>query len=68
MSTHDTSEPGWIDTVESPLEEPPTFELTFAYDDEDDPSTVTIHPEGSTDRTTWISIDAENAVSTADAR
>lgn len=68
MSTEHTSEPAWIDTVESPLEATPTYNLTFAYDDALDPSRVTIYPGDADDRTTWISIDADHAVSTADAR
>lgn len=68
MSTDHTTEPAWIDTVESPMEATPAYGLTFAYDDPTDPSTITIYPEDTEDRTTWISIDAEHAVSTADAR
>lgn len=68
MSTEHSTEPTWIETVESPLETKPTYSLTFAYDDPDDPSKVTIYPEDPDDQTTWISIDAEHAVSTADAR
>lgn len=43
--------------------------LTFAYDDPADPSLVTVYPVESDSRaTTWLSIDADHAVTIADAR
>jgi hypothetical protein len=64
-TTDDTSEPGWIETAESTT---PTYELTFAYDDPSDPSTVTVYPEDDPDRTTWLSVDVDHAVSVEDVR
>ncbi|MUV90596.1 hypothetical protein GJ629_12365 [Halapricum sp. CBA1109] len=66
MSVSDDTgdDPAWFETAE----EAPAYDLTFAYDDPEDPATVTIYPESATDRTTWLSVDADHAVSLADAR
>lgn len=63
----DTATPDWI--ADSPASGSPSFELTFAYDDPDDPATVTVYPEETEARaTTWISVDVDHAVDLGDAR
>lgn len=61
------SAPGTLPDESTRLETAPDFELSFAVDDEDDPSEVTVFPEdGSTPTTTWITIDVEHAVDLED--
>ena len=41
----------------------PTFDLTFRYDDVEDPVELTVFPEPSADRTTaWLTVDVDHAV------
>lgn len=45
----------------------PTFGLTYLFDDEDDPETVTVFREGSERITThWITVDRTHAVALED--
>jgi len=51
------------DGGDAPVEEPVGFDLRAAYDDPDDPETVTIHPADPEEPTTeWLTIDADLAV------
>lgn len=54
----------------SACDEFPTFELTYRYDDVDDPSEITVFPAGETrgQTTTWLTIKREDAVSVEDVR
>lgn len=46
-----------------PLDVPPAFELEAAYDDPENPGTVTVHPADPEDPTTeWLTIDVGFAV------
>lgn len=69
-ATDDTpSEPNWFERIDSSFEQSSTFDMTFAYDDPDDPSTVTIYPaETEAPATTWISADTSHTVALADTR
>ena len=46
------------------LEELPAFELTYLYDDDDNPTEVTVFLAGTDDglATQWLTIDREHAV------
>lgn len=50
------------------LESYPTFGLRCLYDDEDDPSEVTVFPGGEVSTTEWLTADVESTVSLEDAR
>lgn len=58
------------DQVSAPAERfiaPPSFELTYAFDDSDEPTEVTVFPADRDDvTTTWISIDFDHAVDLRD--
>jgi hypothetical protein len=62
MSTTHT-DTGPIETPAAQLHQYPGVALTFAYDDPESPSTVTVYPAAADDRTTWVSVDVEHAVS-----
>lgn len=68
-TTDDPAVPDWIDTDGTRLQCPPSFELTFEYDDQENPTTVTVSPN-RTDQlaTTWLSVDVDHAVALDDAR
>ena len=54
-------------TPTDPQEGPADFDLTYAYDDDADPRTITIYPRGRGDvTTTWITMDVEFAVDRLD--
>lgn len=45
----------------------PSFELEYGFDDEIDPSTVTVYdPDAEDVSTTWLTIDAGHSVSLED--
>ncbi len=49
------------------LQRLPTFGLTYLFDDEDDPETVTVFREGNDRITThWITVDRTHAVALED--
>lgn len=54
----------------SACEEFPTFDLTYRYDDSDDPSEITVFPAGETrgQTTTWLTVRREDAVSLEEVR
>lgn len=58
-----------IDTAEG-LDNHPEFELSFLYDDADDPTEVTVFPgDDETELSTqWISMDITHTVPIEDAR
>lgn len=60
MSVTDRSRP----SAELPLEELPEFRLTCLFDDEENPSEVTVFPasNGPDLSTRWITVDAGSAV------
>lgn len=61
------SAPDTIPDESSRLASVPSFELSFAVDDEEDPSEVTVFPEdGATPTTTWITMDVEHTVDLED--
>lgn len=60
-TTDDSSDPEWV--ADPPSEASQSPDLTFEYDDPEEPSTVTVYPEGTdAPRTTWISTDIAHAV------
>ncbi|GAB7093063.1 hypothetical protein JCM30237_02150 [Halolamina litorea] len=50
------------------LESYPDFGLSCLYDDEDDPSEVTVFPGEEASTTEWVTADVENAVALDDVR
>lgn len=46
----------------------PDFGLSCLYDDEDDPSEVTVFPGGKRSTTEWLTADVESAVALEDVR
>jgi hypothetical protein len=53
------------DTKGAELDELPEFELSFLFDDQDDPEQVTIFRPGADERsaTRWLTMDSDHAVS-----
>lgn len=51
-----------VPTTRGPIDELPTFELDFGFDDPDDPEELTIFAPGERVTTRWISVDARHAV------
>lgn len=50
-------------------DDPPTFDLTCRFDDDDHPSEVTVYPDGDDDpATTWLTIDVGHAIPLGDVR
>lgn len=58
------------DTNSAGLDELPEFELCYLFDDQDDPSEVTIFRPGVDDRsaTRWLTIDSSHAVALEEIR
>lgn len=51
------------------LDQLPTFELTYLYDDDENPSEVTVFTDGETTiATNWITVDRQHAVPLEDVR
>lgn len=52
------------DTNRAELDELPEFELCYLFDDQDDPSEVTIFRPGVDERsaTRWLTVDSDHAV------
>jgi hypothetical protein len=46
----------------------PNFELSCLYDDDDDPSEVTVFPGKETSTTEWVTADVDSAVSLDEVR
>lgn len=47
----------------------PAFALAYAFDDDDDPSEVTVFPDAAEDVVTrWLTVDKEHAVPLEDVR
>lgn len=57
----DTERPSAVDDSRGSL---PTFDLTFRYDDVQNPAELTVFPAGERDdgTTAWLTIDVEHAV------
>lgn len=54
----------------SGLEDLPAFDLTYRFDDDTDPSEVTVFPdaESANETTRWLTVDVDHSVSLEDTR
>lgn len=57
-------------TLPSACDELPTFDLSFRYDDDENPSEITVFPDGaaSGQTTSWLSVAIEDAIPVEEIR